>query len=438
MNRKEFFKRWIYSYIHPPYFYIPFKCNDSFIYRVEDNSVSITVFGKYAKYLLSNTDIGYITESISTFNSFSINWGDGKTTIVVEANTENIPEETDDIKVVVLSANKSISKYINHTYLDGLSEHIITITGECSSISLNYYAVEIIQWGNVGFKSLSGFTGTHSNKLKKIPITPITGCKEVTDFSSAFSYSKLEEIPSDLFKYCDNAVCINSIFYGCNKLVTIGDRVFKGLINLVNIGAFCHGCNLLHSIGDETFCDCVNIKTSSNSFDQGIGKNLYRIGNYTFKNCIRLLNAEFTFHVSSITYLGIGTFENCVRCKTFREVLSQCHNLSIIPKDTFKGCYSAENFNFAFGYSSDKAIVDFTIPQDLFDDCIKANNFSYMFYYTGLRNPLAAPEYFDSALIGNYIPLWLKFPKSYGVRCYYRCVGLNDFYSIPEIWRSNS
>lgn len=440
MNRKEFFKRWIYSYIHPPYFYIPFKCNDSFIYTVEDNSVGITVYGKYIKYLLSNTDIGYIAQSISTFNSFSINWGDGKKTIVVEANTENIPEETDDIKVVVLPINKNIPTDINHIYLDELSEHIITITGECSHICLNGYAVEIIQWGNVGFKSLSNFTGGHRmvNKLKKIPTTPITGCKEVTDFTNLFKYSQLEEIPSDLFKYCDNAINIKFVFYGCSNLKTIGDRVFKGLTNLVDVGAFCQECNSLYSIGDETFCDCVNIKRSCNAFDQGIGKNLYRIGNYSFKNCIRLLNAEFTFHVSSITYLGIGTFENCVRCKTFREVLSQCHNLSIIPKDTFKGCYSAENFSCAFIYSSDKAITDFTIPQDLFDDCWKANNFSYTFYYMGLRNQWEPPENFVSALIGNYIPLWLKFPKSYGLNCYYRCIGLNNFYSIPETWRSNS
>ena len=94
----------------------------------------------------------------------------------------------------------------------------------------------------------------------------------VSLYFSLAGCSSLKEIPSDLFKYCNNAIGFASMFVECTSLTTIPEELFADCPNAVNFNSTFVACTSLTTISEELFANCPNVVDFS----------------YTFRDCTNL------------------------------------------------------------------------------------------------------------------------------------------------------
>ncbi len=208
---------------------------------------------KALKFLVNSGDDGFVVLPISIeefeTGNFEIDWGDG---------TSGVDEEyiSETSKIASLNNLKvSVGTYpdgTSHTYKEKNKEYIVTINGKCTEINSRFGEVstdkiiELRQWGETGLESVILENCINLTKIAN----PERDTFNNIDFQnySPFSFAgniSLKEIPSDLFKYCENIKAFTYTFAGCTSLTEIPEDLFSNCLNVENFGqTFWHCTNL--------------------------------------------------------------------------------------------------------------------------------------------------------------------------------------------------
>ena len=229
------------------------------------------------KIRINTGEDGYVVLPISKEEDCVIDWGDNTTT----ANKGNKEE---GIKVASVNnnirvANAQSPNGIEHTYTEKNVEKTVTISGSVKKIITNkpIYAtqekiLEIEQWGETGLEmvNLSGCTN-----LRKIASPSKKSFANLLNYEDEFgktlyitftNCTSLKEIPSDLFKYCNNAIGFLATFAECTSLTTIPEELFANCPNAVDFGHTFRNCTSLTSIPQKLFDNCQKVESFYRTF----------------------------------------------------------------------------------------------------------------------------------------------------------------------------
>lgn len=196
----------------------------------------------------------------------------------------------------------------------------IRILGTCETFrwqnnDSRKYLTQVIQWGNVHFKSLR-YSFSSCTSLAAIPV----GIPNVEDYNTAFSgCTSLTSLPAGLFEDCYNARYFTGVFSGCKNLKSLPADLFKG---------------------------CYNAEIFNSAFS-GTG----------------------------LMFLPSGLFKDCNKANLFSITFFNCYQLIEIPGDLFAGCENATGFYRTFWNCTSLT----SIPAELFDHCKKVTQFTGTF-----------------------------------------------------------
>ena len=218
---------------------------------------------------------GYVVLPISKDEDCVVDWGDNTTT----ANKEN---KKQNIKIASVNDNISVAAAptpngIEHTYTEKNVEKTVTISGSVKEIITGepIYAtaekiLEIEQWGETGLEEIGLINCENLRKIASPSKKSFENLKNDEDMNSLYivfqGCTSLKEIPSDLFKYCNNAIGFLATFAECTSLTTIPEELFANCPNVVNFGATFVGCRSLTSIPQTLFDNCQKVKSFYETF----------------------------------------------------------------------------------------------------------------------------------------------------------------------------
>ncbi len=174
---------------------------------------------------------GHVVLPISKEEDCVIDWGDSTTT------TANKGNKKEKIKIASVNNNISVAATslpdgLEHTYTEKNVEKTVTISGSVKSIGakVNFTRkniLEIEQWGETGLEEVDL---TNCTNLRKIASPSKNSFANLQNYESEeepwvnslqfklYACTSLTEIPSDLFKYCNNAIGFSSTFADCTNL----------------------------------------------------------------------------------------------------------------------------------------------------------------------------------------------------------------------------
>ena len=211
------------------------------------------------------------------------------------------------------------------------------------------------------------------------------------------------------------------------NLIEIASPTEKSFVNMQSFDNTFRWCTNLTEIPEDLFANCSNVQKFYSTF--AICKNLTQIPENLFANCQNVQNFEMTFYgCESLTEIPENLFVNCQNAQNFEGTFGACTRLTEIPENLFINCTNAQNFTSTFQGCTSLS----KIPQNLFNTCTNVIKF---------RQTFAECE----ALTGDSISLWKRVengstngyqgePDGFG--CYAGCKKLNNYYKIPEYWRS--
>ena len=160
---------------------------------------------------------GYVILPINKVENCTIDWGDGQ-------KTENI--------------SGNLNSNMSHKYTENNVEKTVTISGSVKELNTFVDAevdihptvekiLEIEQWGETGLEGVA-LGGCYN--LRKIASPSKNSFANLQNYESEeepwvnslqfklYACTSLTEIPSDLFKYCNNAIGFSSTFADCTNL----------------------------------------------------------------------------------------------------------------------------------------------------------------------------------------------------------------------------
>ena len=314
------------------------------------------------KIRISTGKDGYVILPISKEEDCVVDWGDntitegGNTTI---ANTENNKES---IKIASVNNNISVAATslpdgLEHTYTEKNVEKTVTISGSVKSIGakVNFTRkniLEIEQWGETGLEEVNL---TNCTNLRKIASPSKNSFANLQNYESEEeswvnslqfklqACTSLTEIPSDLFKYCNNAIGFYGTFWGCTSLTTIPKELFANCPNAIVFDNTFRSCDNLTSIPEELFANCKNAQYFNFTFEDCYM--LEAIPEKLFVNCQNAIYFEYTFsNCESLTTIPEKLFDNCQNVESFYRTFSNCTNLTGKPIELWtRGDNSEEN-----------------------------------------------------------------------------------------------
>ena len=264
--------------------------------------------GTPIKMKIDTGDDGNVILPINKVENCTIDWGDGQT-------TENI--------------SGNLNSNMSHKYTENNVEKTVTISGSVKEL-LTYQVddiyptgekvLEIEQWGETGLELVVLGGCENLRKIASPSKNSFENLKNNEEYVSLYfslaGCSSLKEIPSDLFKYCNNAIGFASTFVECTSLTTIPEELFADCPNAVNFNSTFVACTSLTTISEELFANCPNVVDFS----------------YTFRDC------------TSLTSIPQKLFDNCQKVESFHQTFYNCTNLTGKPIELWtRGTNNAEN-----------------------------------------------------------------------------------------------
>ena len=228
--------------------------------------------------------------------------------------------------------------------------------------------------------------------------------------------NNLTTVPEGLFKYNKNLIKINAMFSN-NKISSIPENLFKYNTKLESIRYIFSSSPYLRSIPENLFKYNKELTTISNLFQSS---NISSIPENLFKYNTKLKNINSIFHANySIKTISENLFKYNTEVENFEDVFNGTINLETIPENLFKYNTKAKSFMQTF-YSCEKLN---SIP-NLFQHNINADNFIQTFAFCTSLTYLSLPGRCYSLQESQYRAIFAE------------CRNANNYYSIPEAWKS--
>ncbi|MDR1755786.1 MAG: fimbrillin family protein [Culturomica sp.] len=326
-----------------------------------------------------------------------------------------------------------------HHYIEG-GLYEITISGTCPSFRMSRIdpgmypnqktplrLIEVVNWGDVGFKSMMDafygcenlvsvpgripnvifYGGLFSNcySLNNVPEDLFEGCTMGQEFTALFRNTALQVIPGGLFNDCVNAENF-SVTFENTQIQRVPANLFAGCPNAKHFAS--------------TFANCTNLTT---------------LPSYLFANSIIIQDFYSVFaNCIALEELPADLFAGSPTISSFYHTFSGCVSLKTIPASLFAGNPDVISF---YGVFQDCSALT-AIPVGLFDNNLKAFDFSYAFS--------GCTSLTGSTPNTQRIELWEreqhpdKFFSEYGGfhggSCFENCTGLTNYYTtIPNNWK---
>ena len=275
--------------------------------------------GTPIKMKINTGDDGNVILPINKVENCTIDWGDGQ-------KTENI--------------SGNLNSNMSHKYTENNVEKTVTISGSVKELNtfvgeeVDLYptaekVLEIEQWGETGLESVILDDCTNLRKIASPSKNSFANLLNYDDkFSKTLCFTaqrciSLTEIPSDLFKYCDNAIGFEHTFAECTGLRFIPEELFANCPNAVSFEGTFFYCTSLTSIPQKLFDNCQEVEKFFQTF--------YNCTNLTGKP-IELWtrgtnNAENEYQGNPN---GFGCYYNCTKLDGYEAIPSSWTSAEII------------------------------------------------------------------------------------------------------------
>lgn len=291
-----------------------------------------------------------------------------------------------------------------------------------------------------------------------------------TKFSKSFRYTKLEEIPENLFANCTEATDFSNCFFQVATLKTIPEKLFYNNQEATNFVGCFNTCKALVSIPENlfinnqkatTFIGCFSFCTSLVSIPEKLFKYNPEVTGFAecFQNCTSLSgipenlfwnNPEVTNFTgcftscTSITSIPENLFQNNQQATNFESCFANCPLLTSIPEKLFWNNPKARYFSFCFMGCSITNIPENLFQYNLyvmgFDNCfiacknlteIPENLFQNNLYVNNFRGCFSA----CTNLTGEAPALWERTNVMFPYECFKGAVNLSNYDQIPDNWK---
>ena len=216
--------------------------------------------GTPIKMKIDTGDDGNVILPINKVENCTIDWGDGQT-------TENI--------------SGNLNSNMSHKYTENNVEKTVTISGSVKELNtfvgeeVDLYptvekVLEIEQWGETGLEVVDLSDCENLRKIASPSKKSFENLKSDEEYDSLYfvlaGCSSLKEIPSDLFKYCNNTSGFVDTFIGCTSLTTIPEGLFANCPNAVAFEGTFAGCTSLTTIPQTLFDNCQKVESFYQTF----------------------------------------------------------------------------------------------------------------------------------------------------------------------------
>ncbi len=258
----------------------------------------------------------------------------------------------------------------------------VTVAGEVSRFNSSImgitrnYITEVVQWGNLRTEWM-GQAFQECVNLTSIPGDTQGAFRNTITFDRAFSYTGLESIPADLFKYATDAQSFigtfetdqfalegtiteipEGLFANCPKVTTF-ERVFFGQNNLTSIPEGVFAGNTLVTDFTEALRHTGIITVPEN----------------LFANNGMVTTFAYCFSNTGIASVPANLFRENTEVENFRLLFSRCTALRTVPEDLFRYNTKVKDFYSIFAWSGIQSI-----PAGLFNYNTAVTDASWMFY----------------------------------------------------------
>ena len=231
----------------------------------------------------------------ATFD-FTVDWGDGS--------TDNI-------------TNANITQTAVHNYQIG-GEIKITITGifECISRCDENFEyrrgsdklIKVEQWGTTGLKMIDL---SWLENLIEIAQPTQNSFKELHYVD--FKRSGIQSIPDMMFYNCTNITNFDISFSNCNNLQSVGDNIFSKCTNITSFNSTFSSCGNLTNIGENIFYGCENVKEFCQTFYK-----CYNLEGNAPELWLRVVDGEKNGYIGIPD--GEGCYGGCEKLNNYEEI----------------------------------------------------------------------------------------------------------------------
>lgn len=303
----------------------------------------------------------------------------------------------------------SEARYLKSVKLNATTEYVhILLGGRASELnSINCDSLQAPLLLQTQFKYTFAYT-----KLKEIPENLFANCAEATIFDYCFyDIPSLNTIPENLFYNNRRARSFEACFSGSTSITSIPEKLFKNNPGVTNLYGCFSGFTSITSIPEKLFESNPEVTSFQSCFSSC--NSLISIPENLFENNPKVTTFQSCFsRCTSLTDIPEKLFWNNPKVTTYYGCFENCTSITSIPENLFQNNLSVSKFEKCFANCS--SLI--SIPERLFWNNSGAAYFEQCFAGTPIAN---IPE--------NLFQRNVRAKSFSG--CFYDCASLK---SIPE------
>lgn len=290
----------------------------------------------------------------------TIDWGDGNTDTydIPQFNGASVTIDGKTTQYKYFSGYKNL--YSGHKYKKA-GTYIIKIKGFLPSLILPNGTTKIINWGNIGLRSIynictnctstivdfgspknlekvvtSSAIFTRQNSCVINDLSFINNMPSLVNGTQMFSYANIRRIPDNAFKNSKYLCYLSQCFYNISNEIEIGDNFAKNCINLRQI-EYLFNYTKVKQIGDNAFYGCKSLYYFMYMFPTDSSKvSIESIGVNFMRGCTSLTSACYLFYYQSkLKTIGEGLLRECPNIRSAYDMFYYCNILQKVPDNLF-------------------------------------------------------------------------------------------------------
>lgn len=299
----------------------------------------------------------------------TIDWGDGNidTYDTPQFGGTSITIDGKTTQYKYFSGYKNL--YSGHRY-EKSDTYIIKIKGFFPSLVLPNGTTKIINWGNIGLRSIYSICancastivdfGSPKNLEKVVTSSAMFGrpnscmindlsfinnMPSLVNATSMFYYSNIQNIPDDAFTNSKYLCYLTQCFGRINNEIEVGNNFAKDLTELRQADYLFTDTNVKR-IGNNAFYGCKSLYYITHMFTQN-SSNIYleSIGNNFMRGCTSLTSVcQLFYYQYKLKKIGAGLLRECPYIRSSQDIFYYCDVLEKVPDNLFYDLEVNPNF----------------------------------------------------------------------------------------------